>query len=120
MFLNYKLKVCSEVSLLLLLLCHPYEIRTHHHSSDSAVSSPSRPMDVKNNKRKLGKYICCKILELNQLPKVPKTFALPSELISRSNLSYYYLLLFLSGGGQARTAVFHTFNIKSLYSFLFF
>ena len=74
----------------------------------------------KNNKRKLGKYICCKILELNQLPKVPKTFALPNELISRSNLSYYYLLLFLSGGGQVRTAVFHTFNIKSLYSFLFF
>lgn len=77
-------------------------------------------MDVKNNKRKLGKYICCKILELNQLPKVPKTFALPNELISRSNLSYYYLLLFLSGGGQVRTAVFHTFNIKSLYSFFVF
>ena len=76
-------------------------------------------MDVKITREKLDKYICCKILELNQLPKVPKTFALPNELIIRSNLSYYYLLLFLSGGGQARTAVFHTFYIKSLYSLCF-
>lgn len=82
MFLNYKLKVCSEVSLLLLLLylavktkSHPYEIRTHHHSSDSAVSSPSRPMDVKSCGR---------------------------------------------GVAGTRTLVFHTFNIKSLYSFLLF
>ena len=80
------------------------------------VSSPSRPMDVKITRERQVSIFCCKILELNQLPKVPETFALPNELIIRSNLSYYYLLLFLSGGGQVRTAVFHTFNIKSLYS----
>ena len=33
------------------------------------------------------------MLELNQLPKVPETFVLPSELIIRSNLSYYYLVI---------------------------
>ena len=76
------------------LKSHPYEIRTHHHSSDSAVSSPSRPMDVKITRERQVSIFCCKILELNQLPKVPETFALPNELIIRSNLSYYYLLLF--------------------------
>ena len=57
-------------------------------------------------------------MELNQLPKVPKTFALPNELISRSNLSYYYLLY--CGVAGIRTLVFHTFYIKSLYSLFLF
>ena len=47
-----------------------------------------------NNKRTLGEYNCYILQELNLLPKVPKTFALPNELKIRSN-SYLLLLIIL-------------------------
>ena len=47
-----------------------------------------------NNKRTLGEYNCYILQELNLLPKVSKTFALPNELKIRSN-SYLLLLIIL-------------------------
>ena len=50
-----------------------------------------------NNKRTLGEYDCYILQELNLLPKVPKTFALPNELKIRSN-SYLLLLIIILWG----------------------
>ena len=50
-----------------------------------------------NNKRTLGEYNCYILQELNLLPKVSKTFALPNELKIRSN-SYLLLLIIILWG----------------------